>query len=96
MATREAIATKYNRQYRELHEEFFETINEGTPEQERRLKLDQSSEEFNRRFAEITQSYEAELAANGYPGLNPPVEEPRDLLAEIDSLRTRVEKLERR
>ena len=93
MDIREEIVQKYNELYRILHNEFFETINVGTPYQERRLKLNMSSNEFNTRYANLEQSYKAELIAAGF--IETPIEPPRDLAAEIDDLKARVEKLEK-
>lgn len=96
MATRKELATKYNQLYIEMHEEFFETINEGTPQQERIRKSDKTAAELKIRDAEITENYEDELVANGLPPLNPVIEPPRDLEAEIDELKAEIELLRAR
>ena len=90
MVTRKELATKYDLQYKDLDAEFFETINVGTPMQERRRKPDKLAADVNARFAEITQNYEAELAANGFEQLSPPEKPPRDLEAEIDDLKAQL------
>ena len=71
MDTRAGLALKYDKQYKDMHEEYYETINAGTSKQERRLRQGKTSNELNARNAEITQNYEAELIANGFEGLNP-------------------------
>lgn len=74
--TREEIATKYSQQYIAMHEEFFETIHQGTPQQERVLREGKLAADLNTRNAEITANYEAELIAEGFEGLEPVAEPP--------------------
>jgi len=94
MPTIEEITQKYNELYRRLHDEFFETINIDTPRQERRLKLDKSADDFNQRYGELSSNYQAELIAAGFVVKLP--EPPRDLAAEIDALKARIETLEKK
>ncbi len=91
MATRDELAIKYNQQYALMHDEFYETINK-----ERLLRQDKTVADLNLCNAEITQNYEAELIANGFPSLNPPPELARDLAAEIDDLKAKIKILESR
>ncbi len=91
--TREQLANKYKEQYISLAEEYFETVNKGTPKQERKLRESMPAAGYNARYAAITDAYEAELISNGFPGLSPPIEPPRDLAAELDELRDEIEKL---
>ncbi len=90
----EEIYQKYRQLSENLSNEFFETINKGTPEQERRLRLDKSPERFNQLYTELTQRHQEELAANGY--IEPEPEPPRDLATEVDDLQARVKELEKR
>lgn len=91
MLTIEEVTKKYNELYRLLHDEFFETINVGTPQQERRLKLTQSSDGFNQRYAELSSNHKTELARAGFVEKLP--EPIRDLAAEIDEIKARLSKL---
>jgi len=95
MTSEQEIVVKYNRLIAELHDEFFETINVGTPQQERRLKLDKEANEFNQRFHQLDQDKIAELAALGIVYDAPPAP-ARDLAAEIDELKARIETLEKK
>jgi len=89
--TKEEIDAKYTGQANELEAEYFDIIDSGLPSQQRQLKVDKSIEEFNLRHGEIWHNHEAELIAEGY--LKPP-EPMRDLEAEIDDLKARIQKLE--
>lgn len=62
--------------------------------QHRELRMGRSLEQFNELHGEIWGDHTAELIASGH--LEPPVEIPldRDLAAEIDELRSRIERLE--
>jgi len=88
MATEQEIVEKYNRLEAELHNEFFETI-----DKDRRLKADKEASEFNQRFAQLEQDRIAELAAIGIV-YNIPPSPARDLAAEIDEIKARLERLE--
>ncbi len=92
MSTIEEVTQKYNHLFRDLHDEFFETINLGTPRQERRLRLDKSAEDFNQRYAELNSSYKTELVVAGF--VEKPPEPARDLAAEIDEIKARLGTLE--
>lgn len=88
MSIREEIDQRYGTLYANLDDEFFETINIGTPQQERRLKLGKSAGDFNQKYREIEHNHEAKLVAAGFVE-NPP-EPVRDLAAEIDQMKVDI------
>ncbi len=90
MTTRREIADKYDQQYAEMHDKFYETVNK-----ERLLRDGKTAKALNLRNAKITTDYEAELLANGLEGLNPVEEPPRDLAAEIDELKATIEEMKK-
>ena len=87
MATIEEITDKYNQLMAELHNEFYETINKV-----RQLKPDKDVDELNQRFHQLEQDSIDELATIGIVEQEP--EPVRDLAAEIDELKAKVEALE--
>jgi len=89
MATEAEIVKKYDEMFRQLHDEFYETINLV-----RKLRSDKQAEDFNTRYAEIQRNYDDELAREGI--VRPIPAPPRDLAAEIDEIKARIEKLENR
>ena len=93
---REEIDQKYIGEAAQLEAEFFDIVDEGKPSQHRVLKEGQSINEFDAKHTEIWRNHEAELIAEGFiqPTLEP--EPTRDLAAEIDDLRARIEELENR
>jgi len=95
--TREEIDQKYSELFTSLHDEFFETINEGTSQQERRLRLDKSADELNSRYFEIQQEHETELEAGGFAP--PPPEPPRSphisTIEAIDTTKVRPVRIKR-
>lgn len=100
MLTKTEIDQKYIAQASQLEAEFFDIVEEFVADkkvgQHRVLKADKSIAEFNQRHGEIWRNHEAELIAEGF--LKPPIppEPVRDLAAEIDDLKAKVEKLEKK
>ena len=90
--TKDEIDTKYLDQANQLEAEFFDIVLDGVG-QRRVLKEGKSIEEFNLKHGEIWRNHEAELIAGGYLTLPKP---PRNLEAEIDVLKTEIEKLEKK
>lgn len=94
--TKEQIDQKYINQANQLEAEFFDIVDEGLPSQHRVLKAGKSEDEFNQRHGEVWRSHEAELIAEGFMEAPTPPEPVRDPLSEIDKLKARVEKLEKK
>ena len=92
MADRKEIDQRHLDQANALEAEFFDIVPDGVG-QRRVLKEGKSIEEFNLKHSEIWRNHEAELIAGGYLTLPKP---PRNLEAEIDVLKTRIEKLEKK
>lgn len=93
---RESIDQRYLNQVVALENEFFEVIDKGKPSQHRVLRSGKSIEEFDQRHGKIWQDHEAELIAEGLIQPSPPPLPSRDFAAEIDDLKTRMEKLEKK
>lgn len=89
--TREEIDQKYLDQASQLEVEFFDIADEGLPSQHRVLKAGKSIEEFNQTHGGIWCNHEAELIAEGFMEAPTPSEPPRDLFAEIDEIKARME-----
>lgn len=90
MASKEEIGSRYLDQARLLEGKFFDIVDEGLPSQHRQLKAGKSIDDFNIRHAQIWQSHEAELIAEGFlqlPEAQPPA---RDLAAEIDEIKAKL------
>ncbi len=94
--TKNEIGLKYIKQANQLEVEFFDIIAKGLPNQQRVGKVDKSINEFNQKHREIWRSHEAELIATGLMEAPVPREPSRDLATEIDELKTRLEKLEKK
>ena len=92
--TKNGIDKKYLSQANTLEAEFFNIIDFGKPSQHRILKEDQTIQDFNQRHGEIWRNHEAELIAEGFMEVPIPPEPTRNLIAEIDDLKARIEKLE--
>ena len=105
MTTRTDIDNKYLNLARILEEEFFDIVPDGVG-QKRVLREGKSIDEFNVRHGEIWKNHETELIAEGLIQLSPAPEPKRDLAAEIDeikakiadydTLKAKVEKLEKK
>jgi hypothetical protein len=87
MVTRTEVDQKYISQAKTLEAEFFDIIDEGKPTQHRVLKPSKSIDEFDRKHGEIWSNHEAELLAVGLIKPPPIIPEPRDVKAELDSLK---------
>ena len=94
MSIEQEIVEKYNRLVAKLSDEYFETLNVGTPYQERRLRSDKTPEEFNQKNTEMESNRIAGLEAAGFVELLPP--SARDLAAEIGELKARIAELEKK
>ena len=95
METRKEIDQRYIDEANQLQAEFFDIADIGKPNQHRVLKGGKLLEEYNYRQGRIWQRHEGELLAKGFIE---PIAEPepvRDLTAEIDELKARVEELEK-
>lgn len=94
--TKEQIDQKYLDQANQLEAEFFDIVDEGLPSQHRMLKADKTIEDFNLQHGDIWKAHEAELIAEGFIEAPIPPEPGRDLAAEIDEVKARVEELEKK
>ena len=94
--TKEEIDQKYLDQANQLEAEFFGVLDQGLPSQYRILKAGKSVDGFNQRHGEIWSNHEAELIAGGFMEVEAPVVPTRDLAAELDDLKARVESLEKK
>ncbi len=94
MRTKIEIDNDYINQANTLEAEFFDVIDLNKPTQHRVLKVGKSLDEFDQRHSTIWENHIAELRQRGF--LKPPPEPVvrRDLYAEIDDLKARIEKLE--
>ena len=89
------IDQKHLNQHNTLEAEFFRIVNEGLPNQHRLLKAGKSQQDFDAQHGQIWRNHEAELIAEGYMKEPVPPKPPRDLVAEIDELKAKIEKSER-
>ena len=91
--TKEEIDQKYLDQANGVEAEFFDNIDEGLPNQHRQLKIGKSIDDFNLTHGQTWQKHEAELIAGGFMAEPQPPEPVRGLLAEIDELKARLDKI---
>ena len=96
MPTKDEIDRKYIDWANALEANYFNIIDEGLPTQYRVLKEGKSIDDFNQEHGKIWRSHQAELISEGFMEVPSPPEPVRDLAAEIDDLKTRVELLEAR
>ena len=92
---REELDQKYIEQANQLEGEFFGIVDEGLPNQHRVLKAGKLIDEFNQRHSKIWHNHEAGLITGGFIIARVPPEPSRDLLAEIDELKSRLATLEK-
>ena len=92
---RDQIDQKHLAEANQLEVEFFNIVDEGLPNQHRALKAGKTEAEFNQRHGDIWKSHQAELIAEGFMEAPKPPEPVRDVLAELDDLKVRIEKLEK-
>jgi hypothetical protein len=91
MATKNEIDQRYLDLANQLEAEYFDIIDEGLPTQHRVLKAGKSVDNFNAAHAQIWQSHEAELIANGFMKPLPAPEPVRDLAAELDQFKADIQ-----
>ena len=80
MSTEAEIRAKYKKLHDDLTERYYQ-------------RHELTKEEFDLQHGKIWADMEAELIAGGYLTISPP---PRNLEAEIDELKKRVERIERK
>ena len=93
---RKEIDKKYLSQANNLEVEFFDIVEKGLPNQHRVLKTGKIEAEFNQRHGDIWKAHEAELITSGFMAAPSPPEPVRDLAAELDDLKARIEKMEKK
>ena len=92
---RKEIDQKYIDQANALEAEFFRIVHKGKPQQHRALKQGKTIQEFNQRHGKIWKAHQTELIAEGFMKPPPPPKPARDLEAEIDELRARLNDITR-